>query len=82
LNLERDTYMYRSYIGLEKFKLVLDELRSTQSEELKAVSLLAEYLSVRQAPIVDENKRYSFIIFQVVLVIKQCFSSYFSRFNS
>ncbi|OQV12453.1 Coatomer subunit epsilon [Hypsibius exemplaris] len=57
LNLERDTYMYRAYIGLDKFKLVLDELRTTPSEELKAVSLLAEYLYVRHTSPGDEAKR-------------------------
>ena len=57
LKLERDIYMYRAYIGLEKYKLVLDELRSTSSQELKALSLLAEYLQIIQGPSVDENKR-------------------------
>ncbi|XP_055348529.1 coatomer subunit epsilon-like [Paramacrobiotus metropolitanus] len=57
LKLERDIFMYRAYIALEKFKLVLDELRNTPSEELKAVCLLAEYMQICQASQIDESKR-------------------------
>lgn len=49
--------MYRAYIGLEKYKLVLDELRNTQTEELKGLQLLAEYLHLRQGASIDENRR-------------------------
>lgn len=43
--LEKDVYMYRSYIAQKKFGVVLDDIQSSASDELKYVRLLAEFLS-------------------------------------
>lgn len=43
--LERDTLVYRSYIALGSYKLVLDEIDSSAPTALQAVKLLALYLS-------------------------------------
>ena len=37
--------MYRSFIAQKKYGVVLDEIRSNASDELKYVRLMAEYLS-------------------------------------
>ena len=43
--LERDVYVYRSYIALSNYQLVLDEVASNAHASLQAVKLLATYLS-------------------------------------
>lgn len=43
--IEKDVYMYRSFIAQKKYGVVLDEIRSNASDELKYVRLMAEYLS-------------------------------------
>lgn len=43
--LEKDVYMYRSYIAQKKFGVVLDDIQSSASDELKYVRLLSEFLS-------------------------------------
>lgn len=51
LQMEKDLFMYRSYIAQKKYAVVLDEIRSsTSQEELVAVRLLADYLA-------NESKR-------------------------
>jgi len=47
VKLERDVFMYRAYLCLRRFGVVLDEVRSSAnaSSELSAVYRLAEYLS-------------------------------------
>ena len=45
LQLEKDVYMYRSYIAQKKFGVVLDDIPTNASDELKYVRLLAEFLS-------------------------------------
>lgn len=45
LQLEKDVYMYRSYIAQKKFGVVFDDIPSNASDELKYVRLLAEFLS-------------------------------------
>ncbi|XP_051128992.1 coatomer subunit epsilon-1-like [Andrographis paniculata] len=43
--IERDTLVYRSYIALGSFQLVINEVDSSAATPLQAVKLLAEYLS-------------------------------------
>ncbi|XP_064619644.1 coatomer subunit epsilon-like [Lineus longissimus] len=43
--LERDVIMYRAYLAQKKYGVVLDEIRPSSADELKAVRLLAEYLA-------------------------------------
>jgi len=43
--LERDVYVYRSYIALANYQIVLDEINTTAHPSLQAVKLLATYLS-------------------------------------
>jgi len=42
---ERDTYVYRSYIAQGNYQIVLDEVESAAHPSLQAVKLLATYLS-------------------------------------
>jgi coatomer protein complex subunit epsilon len=42
---ERDTYVYRSYIALGNYQIVLDEVETNAHPSLQAVKLLATYLS-------------------------------------
>ena len=51
LQLEKDVYMYRSYIAQKKHGVVLDDIKSNASDELKYIRLTAEYLS-------SESKRF------------------------
>ena len=49
--IERDVYIYRSYIGQGKYKLVIDEIKDSRAHNsLQAVKLLATYLG-------NENNR-------------------------
>ena len=51
LQLEKDVYMYRAYIAQKKYGVVLDDIKSNASDELKYIRLTAEYLS-------SESKRF------------------------
>lgn len=42
---ERDIFMYRSYLAQQKFLVVLDDIKSGSPEKLQPLRLLAEYLS-------------------------------------
>ncbi|XP_058125960.1 coatomer subunit epsilon [Anopheles ziemanni] len=44
-SLEKDVYMYRSYIAQNKYRVVLDEIKSSDETPLLALRYLAEYLS-------------------------------------
>lgn len=48
--LERDIYLYRSYIAQKEYKIVLEEIKNNSPNELIALRLLASYFS-------DENNR-------------------------
>jgi len=43
--LEKDTYVYRSYIAQGNYKIVLEEIEDSAAAPLQAVKLLATYLS-------------------------------------
>eukprot|EP01018_Ginkgo_biloba_P039960 Gb_19819 [translate_table: standard] len=44
-SIERDCLVYRSYIALGSYQLVIDEISSSASTSLQAVKLLAMYLA-------------------------------------
>lgn len=46
IKLERDVFVYRSYIAQKKYRIVLEEITDRCAIELQALKLLAEYLSV------------------------------------
>jgi len=45
LSLERDVFLYRAYIAQKKFGVVMDEITASSPPELKAIRILAEFLS-------------------------------------
>ena len=45
VSLERDVFMYRSYLALKKFRVVLEEIGPNSSPTLKPLSMLAKFLS-------------------------------------
>lgn len=56
LAVERDVYMYRSYIALRKYRVVLEEINMSSSALLQPLKMLANYLAQpgkREAIIAD-----------------------------
>lgn len=45
VKLERDVFVYRSYIAQKKYRIVVDEISDKSALELQALKLLAEFLS-------------------------------------
>lgn len=80
-SLEKDIYMYRSYIAQHKYRVVLDEIKSTNETPLLALRYLAEYMSnnTRMEEVVaffDEKFQENFdelhVIWSVVGAIIYC----------
>lgn len=47
--IERDCFVYRSYIAMGSYELVISEIRESSATALQAVKLLAKYLSGKQS---------------------------------
>ena len=45
LSLDRDVFMYRSYLALKKFRVVLEEVGPNSKPLLQPLSMLAQFLS-------------------------------------
>ena len=49
LSLERDVLMYRSYLALKKYRVVLEEVGPSSKPTLQPLNMLAKYLSTPSA---------------------------------
>ena len=49
--LDKDLFMYRSYLAQNKFRLVIDEINSSMPSQLQDVKYLANYF------VADQTKR-------------------------
>lgn len=74
LQLERDIFLYRSYIAQQKYRIVLDEIHGASPPQLQPLKLLAEYFSANNKDVVvnklddivakdiDESNQILFIV--------------------
>jgi len=56
LKVEKDEFVYRSYVGLGQYGIVLNEVKEDAPLRLRAIRLLAEYVENREVK-KDEEKR-------------------------
>lgn len=61
--LEKDFYVWRSYLAQKKYKVVLEE---KLPEELSCIKVLAEYLSIPSKKWVWEYLDFSFIFYKLM----------------
>ena len=45
MKLERDIFLYRAYIALRKYGVVINEISGSSSQQLQALKTLAEYFA-------------------------------------
>lgn len=50
--MERDIFLYRSYIALQKYRIVVDEIHGASKPRLQPLKLLAEYFTASNRDVV------------------------------
>jgi len=62
LVVERDVFLYRSYLALKKYRVVLDEINPSSPEQVRPLSMLANFLAYpakRDAIVADLDAKMS-----------------------